>query len=140
VGLLPIPIEGSQKSIKFGRVDIAISSEQITSVRLSENKILLEGTRNLINIRLDGQWKKPGEDVGMTKVSLVVVKGDAKKLFNFLRDTSSTVDETPLLGYYRVKYPHNPEGVFHAHIERLTKEGKTRGEAIIILRRQFGIN
>jgi len=51
----------------------------------------------------------------------------------------SAAADSSLIEHYRLKYPHNPEGVLAFHIDRLEKEGKTGNEAILELKRQSGI-
>jgi len=48
-------------------------------------------------------------------------------------------NQKKLLEHYRLKYPHNPNGVLESHIHRIMREGKTREESEQELARQLGL-
>ena len=60
-----------------------------------------------------------------------------KDLDEAARDPLVRETKASVLEYYRLKYPHNPEGVLAFHVARLRKEGKTMKEALLELKRQF---
>jgi len=66
------------------------------------------------------------------------------------RETMKPVESAPareiheenmerLIDYYRLKYPHNPNGLLEFHIYRIERQGKTRQEAEQELAKQLGI-
>lgn len=88
VGFVPIPLLGAKQDKRFTLVDLDIDSRHINRLALSGSRIHIEGTRDLVTMKLDGNWKGFGENVLLVKVDLDVGQGDSKELFSFLRETS----------------------------------------------------